>query len=207
VRIRHRIATGAALAAAAVAVLAAPASAHDWIVEAQPGDGATVTALSEVALTFSGVPIGQEGANLVEVRGPDGRYYETACPTLDGTDVTTPVALGDAGAYEVVWRIVSSDGHPVSGEYAFTYAPTDAEPADGAASPACAPEGAATDAPAPDAAGTPAASGSTAIGLWVGIGIGAAVLVLVAVGAWLLLRRPARRPDGPEDPDHPDTAG
>ena len=37
-----------------------------------------------------------------------------------------------------MWQVVSSDGHPVSGSYTFTYAPAaGAAEADGSAEPAC----------------------------------------------------------------------
>jgi copper resistance protein C len=183
---RSRAALAAAAAALVAAIVLAPqaASAHDYIVAADPAEGQSVATLTQIALTFSGAPIGAQGANLVEVVGPDGRYYETACPDLAGTDVTTPVRPGAAGTYQVVWRIVSSDGHPVSGQYSFSYAPPAGTPAGaGAASPACAPAGAATPAPAdPD--------GANAVGgVWIGVGIGAVVTVAVAIGAWLLIRR------------------
>lgn len=180
---------GVALALLALPLAAQPASAHDSLLSAAPGDGETVTSLQEIVLTYSGDPIGQQGANLVELRGPDGRYYETACPALAGPDVTTPVTPGPAGTYTVIWRIVSSDGHPVSGEYTFDYAPpagataTPGAASPGASSPACAPAGAATPAPAAPS------DGGGAAGLWLGIGIGGAAVVVVAVVAWLLVRR------------------
>ncbi len=178
------ILSGMALALLAVPLTALPASAHDALLGATPGNGATVTSVDEVVMTFSGDPIGEPGANLVQVKGPDGLYYETSCPDLRGPDVHTPATLGPAGTYEVIWRIVSSDGHPVSGEYSFTYAPAaTATSAPGSASPACAPAGAATAAPAPS-------TSDASSGVWLGVGIGSAAIIVVALGVWLLLRRP-----------------
>ncbi|MEN2740250.1 copper resistance CopC family protein [Microbacterium sp. X-17] len=193
---RSGAALGVVAAAVAALVLLAPqaALAHDYIVQTDPADGQSVTSLTEIALTFNGAPIAQPGANLVEVVGPDGRYYETACPTLAGTDVTTPVTPGAAGTYQVIWRIVSSDGHPVSGQYSFQYAPpAGSAAAAGAATPVCAPAGAAT--PAPTEADTSGAVG----GVWLGVGIGAAVTIAVAVGAWFLIRRPSSSEDDSAD--------
>lgn len=171
-----------------VLAFAGAASAHDYIVSSDPADGATVASISQVGLTFSGDLIGGQGAEIIQVKGPDGRYYETACPALSGTDMTSPVALGPSGAYEVEWRAVSSDGHPVSGSYAFTYAPdaapggSTASPAAGSAKPVCG------DA-APTAAPGSEAPASIDPGVWVGLGIGLVVIAVAAIAAWLIVRR------------------
>ena len=115
------VAAGFALAAAAVLVIAPAASAHDSLVDANPADGEVVTApISDVSLRFSGVLLGVDtGGNVAVVTGPDGSFYETDCAAIDGTTLTLPVALGEPGTYQVDWRVVSSDGHPISGQYAF----------------------------------------------------------------------------------------
>ncbi|MDY0909513.1 copper resistance protein CopC [Microbacterium sp. CFBP9034] len=33
--------------------------------------------------------------------------------------------LGAAGDYRVLWRAVADNGHPISSEYSFTYAPVE----------------------------------------------------------------------------------
>lgn len=165
---------------------ATAASAHDSLVESSPGADQTVTALTAVELTFSADPIDRDGADLIQVKGPDGRYYETACPSLAGPLVSTPVEAGPSGTYEVLWRVVSSDGHPVSNTFTFTYdAPAGAAVAKGASAPAC---GGAADA-ATDAAAPVTDSGGSS-GLWIGLGAGAVVVVVVGVVAYLLMRRP-----------------
>jgi methionine-rich copper-binding protein CopC len=170
-----------------VLAFAGAASAHDWIIAADPADGATVGALSQVALTFSGDLIGGAGADIIEVVGPDKRFYETACADLAGPQLSVPVVLGPAGQYEVAWRAVSSDGHPVSGTYTFTYAPDASSTAGpstaGSAKPACG-----EAAPAPTAA--PSAAAPPDLGVWLGLGIGIAAVAVAAVGAWLIARRP-----------------
>jgi methionine-rich copper-binding protein CopC len=185
-RARHRLsAFAAALGVGAVLATAgaAAANAHDTLDGTAPAQGSTVTALSAVSLTFSADPLGTDGAAVIQVIGPDKRYYETACPDLNGPVVSSPVALGSAGSYEVLWRVVSSDGHPISGSYTFSYAPGgSATPAAaGSAKPVCGPAATAeTEAPT--------AGASADAGLWVGLGIGAVVLVGVGAGAWALAR-------------------
>ncbi|MBS1908174.1 MAG: copper resistance protein CopC [Actinobacteria bacterium] len=184
-RLRHRLtALAAAIGMGAVLATAgaSAASAHDTLENTDPAQGSTVKSLSSVALTFSADPLGTDGATVIQVIGPDKKYYETACPDLNGPVVSSPVALGAAGTYEVLWRVVSSDGHPISGSYTFAYAPdgTATAATAGSANPKCGPKAAATEAPA-----TAASADS---GLWIGLGIGAVVLVGVGVGAWALAR-------------------
>jgi copper resistance protein C len=184
---------GIALALVAGAVLggAQAASAHDSLIAASPASGDSVTALADVSLTFSANLLDLGGGNIVIVTGPDGRHYETDCTALAGPSLTTPVALGAAGEYEVTWRAVSSDGHPVSDTYAFTYAPAPgtAEAA-GSDSPACAsdPVSAGTP-PATDAASAPA---SGIDGLTLGLVLGGAAVVFVGIVVVLILRTRGR---------------
>ncbi|MCE4026182.1 MULTISPECIES: copper resistance CopC family protein [unclassified Microbacterium] len=183
--LRHRLTALAASIGVGLALATAgatAASAHDTLENTDPAQGATVKSLSSVALTFSADPLGTEGATIIQVIGPDKKYYETACPDLNGPVVSSPVALGAAGTYEVLWRVVSSDGHPISGSYTFAYAP------DGTASPAAAGSVTPVCGPAASTTEAPAAGATTDTGLWIGLGIGAVVLVGVGVGAWALAR-------------------
>jgi methionine-rich copper-binding protein CopC len=157
------------------------ASAHDSLASSDPAaDAGVTTALSDVTLTFSGTPLnlgeGQR-SNAVEVRH-DGRNYETDCVALSDKNVTVPVALGGAGAYEVVWQVVSSDGHPVSGSYSFDYTPpAGTDQAEGSPTPACA----ATAASSGGAAAAGASDDTILITAAAGIGALAIVGVVVAI--------------------------
>jgi copper resistance protein C len=176
---------GVTLGLLGAATASVAASAHDVLIAADPASGDTVATLDAVTLTFNADPLGGDGADVIQVTGPDGRHYETACPTLTGPEVSAPVALGPAGSYKVVWRIVSSDGHPVSGDYTFTYAPesTASQPATGSSKALCGTTG-------PDTAATSTETGSGTAGPWIGIGVGAGVAVLIGIGVWLLIRNP-----------------
>lgn len=180
------VAAGFTLAVTAVLATAVPANAHDSLVDATPGDGDTVTTpISDVSLRYSGILLGVDtGANVAVVTGPGGQYYETGCATVEGTTLTLPVTLGQAGTYEVEWRVVSSDGHPISGQYEFAYEPlADAATAAGSQTSPCADVTAAAE----PTADVPDQSGGT---LW-GIGIGIAAILVVG-GAILLILRPKR---------------
>ncbi len=197
----------AALVLAGVVVFAGAqtASAHDSLIAASPASGDTVAALSQVELTFSENLLDLGAGNIVEITGPDGRYYETDCVALAGPTLTTPVALGAAGTYEVVWRAVSSDGHPVSDTYSFEYAPAAGAAASaGSATPVCGDEStgdaAAGDAAAggdtsaaPDAAADGSSPGSAADGgIGLGLLLGGGAVVLVGAAVILILRTRTR---------------
>lgn len=181
----------ASLALAATAVLAvgaAPASAHDQLLESTPvEDAALDTAPTAVSLRFSDSVL-TIGA-IVLLVDQDERDWIGGEPTLDGSTVTARVD-GElpAGAYEVRWRVVSADGHPISGLIPFTVG--NAEPAARpTADPLATPEASASP-----AAGATASSSSVSDlfrPLLIGVG-GSVVAVLLfwAISAW---RR--RRPD------------
>lgn len=122
---------------------AGTASAHDVITGSDPADGSTVpTAPTQVSVTFDETPSPQ-GAALTVV-GPDGAHHEQGAVAVRDKVVSVPVgALPQAGQYEIGYRVVSSDGHPVSGSVTFsltmpsapagtatTGAPAQAAPAD-----------------------------------------------------------------------------
>ncbi len=127
----RRIVAAAVLTTATVLAPAPGAWAHGSLVDSSPPAGETVdTAPSEVALTFSD-PLRAGGAAVV---GPDGgvRDWVTGAPVLDGTSVTVDLDDGlPAGEYEVRWRAVGSDGHPVLGVFSFSVGGQGGAPAPG----------------------------------------------------------------------------
>lgn len=119
------------LIAAMSVVSFTPASAHDQLVSSNPEDGATLDKQPEwIEMTFSG-DVQEVGSEVkVEVGKEDVSAGEI---TASGTKLS--VALPDnlkPGEYTVVWRVVSADGHPISGEFGFTI--KDSEGAGGAVS-------------------------------------------------------------------------
>ena len=104
-----------------VGLAATPASAHAHLVRAVPGDGATVTsAPARVRLVFDENV--RTPAALV-VTGPSGmRVDHGRVQVLDNT-ASVRVEVMTAGRYTVAFRVVSADGHPVSAQSSFRYAP------------------------------------------------------------------------------------
>jgi len=199
------LAVAGALAAAVTS--AAPASAHASLVKATPADGATLTsAPSQVVLQFDD-PISSSFATLV-VTGPDGHDVTTGKPSVSGSTLTGHLEDGlPAGAYRTAFRVVSDDGHPVTGQLRFTLrlpataAPSASAPASpggpaappsptsAAPTPAAGPSGVPESAPADSAGST--AEGSS----WFAANLLplSAVLLLVVIGAGALLWDRQRR--------------
>lgn len=98
---------------------ASPALAHDQLIGSNPKNGAKLDKQPEwLELEFSGniQDIGTE----IQVMH-DGKDVSAGEITIEGRKVTSalPDDLGP-GDYKVVWRVVSSDGHPISGDLTFT---------------------------------------------------------------------------------------
>lgn len=128
--------TAALLAAAALTLLPAlPASAHDELTAVSPEPGSVLTTPpEELELTFSGevMDIGHQ----VRVTDSEGRSVTEGELEPRGNRVVQPLA--DAGpedeTYHVVWRVVSGDGHPIEGTFAYEVG-DGAEPSPGASVP------------------------------------------------------------------------
>ncbi|KAA1418691.1 copper resistance protein CopC [Nocardioides humilatus] len=106
------------LAGALMGLAAAPASAHASLVSSDPAEGEVLAeAPEQVTLTFD------EPVTVVD----DGvKAYDAAGDPLDidaaaRDEVVTAELPGglDDGTYVVVWRVVSSDGHPITGSVTF----------------------------------------------------------------------------------------
>jgi hypothetical protein len=99
-----------------------PASAHDAMVSQSPGQGETVTAGPfDIRLEFSDTPmaVGEGSGNEISIKGPSGEVEYSGCLPIEGNFGVLRVDLDQAGTYSVGWRVVSSDGHPISGEFTF----------------------------------------------------------------------------------------
>jgi len=161
------------LGLAGMLVGAAPAWAHSQLLGSDPANGADLDrGPSRVTLTFNeDMP---PGFDVVTVTGPDGKTWQSGEVTTSGPTVSVPVApLGPAGRYQVGYRVVSADGHPVQGGTSFTLT----RAGTGTAPPQAAPS---TTGAAP--------AGDTGSPIWPWI-VGAVVLVGAGVTAVLRLGR------------------
>ena len=175
-----------ALLACQLAV-AGQASAHDYLVSTSPATGGLAdTSPQQVSLTFN------EAVNrrfsTVRVTGPQGGVWQSGAPSVLGATVTQRLLpLGPAGPYQVTWRVVSADGHPIGGSFAFTL------------------RTAGTGTPAATGAGAPAdTSGASSGSSWVPLAAALVVVaLLLAAAAAALSRRRASAAIGTPDAASP----
>lgn len=106
----------------ATTAVAGPAAGHDYVVDSHPSaDQVVGSSLYLVSITFSELPFGFEGSSAIEVTSPDGTIVSAATTAIDGATLSTAVRYAGPGVYQVVWQNASGDGHPISGEYQFTW--------------------------------------------------------------------------------------
>lgn len=95
-----------------------PAFAHSHLESSAPSDGEVITEeLREILLTFNGMI---EKGSTFELMNSNGKAIsiEDITVTDNGVIGTLPNGL-ENGKYDVVWKIISSDGHQMEGEYSF----------------------------------------------------------------------------------------
>jgi len=183
---------GIVAAAGLLLASAAPASAHATLTRITPADGAVLTtAPTRVELTFDEA-VNPSFATLV-VTGPSGEDVTGGAAVVKGSHVSGPLSGGlGSGDYRVAWRVVSDDGHPVSGQSGFrlklAHEPVATPPAgatSGPASPGAASPGA--------NAGAPGNGSRPLEGSWMTQHLpalsGALLLVVIGAGALVWDRR------------------
>lgn len=190
----HYAAAAGLLAAVAVFATAIPASAHDSLLTSTPSPGERLElAPSEVSLRFSDDVLAL-GAAII-VTGEDGRDWALPDPVIVDDTVTAALSPGMPDAsYELRWRVVSADGHPISGVIPFTvgdgspFVPTPEPEVQQTVAP-----GSGSGAGLGPGAGiqtTPCSDDASDILRSVAIGIGGAVLALgLAMGIQAIRRR------------------
>jgi methionine-rich copper-binding protein CopC len=163
-----------AVAACSVA-LAGPAQAHDVLESSDPANGSSVPAVpGQIGLTFDHTPMGI--GSVIQVQDETGTDQADGTVTIVDNHVSQAVKAGaPAGKYTVVWRVASSDGHPVEGTFTFT-------------------AGAGNSSAAPSAAATAAGSGGPQAGVVIAGGAAAVLVIAFAVVA-VLVRRRLRSPE------------
>ncbi|MBX3067776.1 MAG: copper resistance protein CopC [Cryobacterium sp.] len=192
-----KLATLSAVVSIGLLFAGQPVYAHDFYVSSTPSENEVLSSLPDqfiVTMNENLLDLGGESRGFVmEIEGPDGLYYGDGCVTVTGPSVFTRAAAGPAGEYELEWQVISADGHSVSGDVDFTWAPNDPnwQPLPGSATPPVCnetPGNVITTAP-------PIAPQSTdSSTLWLGVAIVSTAIALAAI-ALLLIRR--KKPEQP----------
>ena len=186
------------IAAAAVmlcTVSTTPALAHSGLESSNPADGVVISeAPAAISLTFDEDLL--PDADSISLNAADGTNITSAKVEPAGNTVELPWPADlPSGEYQVAYRVVSADGHPVTGAISFTFAPASASaPVSASAEPSVSMP--AAESPVAESSPTAmpisenAEPESTGGNPWLGLGIGVVIgLVLVVLFAAMRRRR------------------
>ena len=102
--------------------LTLPALAHAQLLESQPKANQVLSASpAEFRLNFSDELIDLGAAsNWLKVENSQGEVVSTDS-VLNGNQISAkPTQVLKPGKYQLTWRVLSEDGHPIQGNYEFT---------------------------------------------------------------------------------------
>jgi methionine-rich copper-binding protein CopC len=178
-----RLKSSLALALLATVIFAFPAKGHDLLVDIQPASGAVLTEGSfEAILTFNNPLLVVEGETNAELStklvGSDD-WVSHEISVMDSV-LTAQINLSEAGDYDLRWKVVSSDGHPISGESTFTLELETSQPQETEAPILIAP------APIQESS-----EGGSMVGFYIGLAMVVLGVIFAPIG--LMIRRRARK--------------
>jgi methionine-rich copper-binding protein CopC len=106
-----------------VALAGAPsANAHASVTGSNPKPGAVLKTMPKVVwVEFDGniITLGKYSINSISIKGPK-KEYAIGKPLIGGARLSTETKGGsDRGSYILTYRVVSEDGHPISGSFKF----------------------------------------------------------------------------------------
>lgn len=113
---------GAIIALAASSVFSPAALAHTSVVKTDPKYKTTMTEMVDhitIEFTDTLMILGDKDVNSIAVTAPDGSEVKVSGLSVVQNSITAQLPEGDYadGTYFVNYRVVSADGHPVSGSY------------------------------------------------------------------------------------------
>lgn len=96
------------------------ASAHTEIDHTTPSAGDTVDAgVQTVSVVFTDKILDLANSSEIIITDADGNEIENTCVEVKNTSLKVQAFLPNAGDYEVNWRTVAEDGHPIEGKFGF----------------------------------------------------------------------------------------
>jgi copper resistance protein C len=180
-----RLNSALALALIGALVFAPQASSHDLLVDIDPKDGAVLTeGTFDAKLTFNNpllVVAGESNAQLATKPARSNNWTEHEVSVVDRV-LTARVILSEPGPYDLRWKVVSSDGHPISGTSTFTLDGQAPEEPSGESEPSLI---------SPDPTQTPEDSSSSMVGFYIGLAMVVLGVIFAPIG--LIIRRRAMR--------------
>ena len=117
-----------ALVISLITFLATPltAFAHAGLVSSNPAENSTIQSFpSEIILTFNEdlMTIGEKQVSKFSIHKPDHELVQIGKFKIDKGTISAAVKESDlpTGTYKIYYRVISADGHPVSGVLKFNY--------------------------------------------------------------------------------------
>jgi methionine-rich copper-binding protein CopC len=166
------------------------ASAHSVLLSTTPAESAQIAAAPPtITMTFNEQPRGEFSD--IHITGPDGARRDSAHVKVLNDTITEDLGgTRPAGKYVVDWRVISADGHPVSGQFSFTAKASAAD----------------LGPRQPDAIASAAAKKDKGSNAGVIVTVVVIVVLVAGVGGFVLMRRKPHpiRPGAGADHDHDD---
>jgi methionine-rich copper-binding protein CopC len=158
--------------------------AHAELESSNPGAESVLSVMPEsISLTFSEALITLEGekVNTIALSDPTGRDIPLSPSVVENTTLSTEIAdLASntfvPGEYKITYRVVSADGHPISGSISFTLKPDESAPTGSDSTQSKSEITSVTE------QNTPTSSGNTSLIL-------IATLVFLAIGGFFIIRK------------------
>ena len=107
---------------AALLTISAPSFAHDELVDQSPATNEVLNAgIITIELTFSDdlIALGDGSGSEIVILNSAGEPMNNGCAVVEGNMATARADIDEPGVYQVGWRAVSSDGHPISDSFRF----------------------------------------------------------------------------------------
>lgn len=180
-----RLKSSIALALLTTLFLSPGANSHDLLVEIYPADGEVVTESSfEAKLTFNNpllVVEGEVNAEFATELVGSSEWVNHEVKIQDRV-LTSEVILEEPGNYNVRWKVVSSDGHPITGESSFVLEVEAPDTTEGDTGPSVI---------SPNPNKTDASNEGSLTGFYIGLAMVALGAIFAPIG--LMMRRKAKK--------------
>ena len=105
-----------------VTLTALPASSHEQLVDQEPKSGQVLEAgISEVRLSFSDdlISLDNSAGSEIVILDENQNPVNNGCAVIDARTAIARADIDTPGTYQVGWRVVPGDGHPISGSFSF----------------------------------------------------------------------------------------